>query len=174
MLSMLVAYDADGNIVATLDYMVARNEAGNAVGLLDFDAYEAAGGRLRDIWNVQGAAGSGTWPEWIGSKAHEFRVELEPRWKRSTSRAKRSDNRIRALVHKQSGLRRERTTTEAAIAQRIAKAAGGSADIRDLVGGPERPLVLDNEGRTISRAKASGTPKHLPVLDSVARGHRPG
>jgi hypothetical protein len=152
MLSMLVAYDSDGEVVATLDYMVARDEGGEPIGLIDFEAHERAGGKLRDLWEVAGAAGSGTWPEWLGQQAHAFRVKLEPGGKR-----------IAALVHRQAGRRRERAPLEAAIAERIAAAAGEAADLRDLVGGPDRPLRLDARGETAGRPPTAGTPKHLPI-----------
>lgn len=172
MLSMLIAYGAAGNVVATLDHLVARDPDGNVTGLIDFEAHELAGGKLRDIWDVDSAAGSGTWPEWIGARAHDFTVELGP------------DKRISALVHAKSGHRRERAAIEGAIRGRVAAAkaatpaAGdvrlthdpkqsgpGSVDIRDLVGGPTRPLVLDDNGRTVGRSPSpGGTPAGLPVI----------
>lgn len=151
MLTMLVAYDTDGNVIATLGHMVARDVEGHALGLVDFEAHESAGGRLRDVWDVQGAAGSGTWPEWLASRAHEFKVELSP------------DKRITALVHATSGHRRERTVLEAAIAA-VQPDEEGRRDIRHLVGGPNRPLVLDDQGKTVGRTVVSGTPAHLPVF----------
>ena len=152
MISALLAYDAAGNVVATLDHMVAHDDRGNVVGLLDFEAHELAAGKLRDVWDVQGAAGSGTWPEWLGSQAHAFRVELGP------------DKRISALVHAQSGYRRERVALEAAIAATPVR-EDGSRDIRRLVGGPGRPLILDEQGRTVGgQPVGTGTPAHLPVL----------
>lgn len=147
----LLAYAPNGDVIATLDYMVARDENGVAVGLLDFAAHEASGGRLREIWSVEGAAGSATWPEWLGGQAHAFRVEL-------------TGKKVTALVHKTSGHRRERAGIEAEIAKRIEQAAGKPADIRDVVGGPTRPLILDAEGKTAERSAQSGTPEHLPVV----------
>lgn len=144
MRSMLLAYDAEGNVVATLDYMVARNEAGDVVGMVDFEAHEIAGGELTDIWHNDAAAGSGTWPEWIGGRAHDFRVELEPGWSRSKPRGRRPDHRIRALVHRASDHRRERVAVEVKVEP--------GADIRDMIGAPDRPLQLDDEGRTIAMA----------------------
>ncbi|MGD0121098.1 MAG: hypothetical protein ABSC46_00885 [Candidatus Limnocylindrales bacterium] len=90
---MLLAYDADGNVVATLDYLLSQD------GGTDFKAHEAAGGKLRAIWEVSGAVGSGTWPEQLGSVAHGFKVELD------------KQKRIVALVDKTSGQRRERAAT---------------------------------------------------------------
>jgi len=121
------------------------------VGLVDFEAHEEAGGKFRQIWNVAQAAGSTTWPEWIGPRAHDFTVELD-------------GQRIAALVHKKSGHRRERAEIEAVIEDRIQKANGKPADIRDVVGGPNRPLLLDENGRTKARTKAK-----RPVLPVVSR-----
>lgn len=151
----LLAYDDSGSIVGTLDYCVARNDAGDVVGLVDFEAHELAGGKLRDIWLVSNATGSGTWPEWLGSQAHGFTVELHPQTKRIT-----------ALVHKVSGHRRERAAIEAAI-EAVQPDATGAKDIRHLVGGPNRPLALDENGQTLGpdhpRAP-KGTPPHLPLI----------
>ena len=76
MIGPLLAYDATGNIVATLDSMVARDADGNVTGLIDFAAHEAADGEHTDIWSVSDATGAKTWPEWLGGRAHDFRVEL--------------------------------------------------------------------------------------------------
>lgn len=142
MLTMLLAYDAAGDVIATLDYVVAKDADDNAIGLIDFETHELAGGEHTEIWQVTGAAGSKTWPEWIGGRAHEFRVELV---------GPPGAKRIGALVHKTSGHRRERAAIETAIAARIAEADGSPADIKDLVGGPTRPLSLDGSGRTTPR-----------------------
>ena len=53
----LVAYDADGNVVATLDVIVERNPSPR---LIDFDAHERAGRKLRELWDVEGAVRSET------------------------------------------------------------------------------------------------------------------
>ncbi len=128
---MLLAYDADGNVVATLDYVVQYADDGHPLGLVDFTAHEEQGGEHTEIWTVSNAAGSKAWPEYLGSRAHEYRVEkVGPPGKKH----------IGALVHKETGKRRERAAIEAAIAQRIADAHGAPADIRDIVGGPDRPL----------------------------------
>jgi hypothetical protein len=141
-MAMLLAYDVNGNVIATLDYLVHRDDQGRVIGLVDFDTYEQAGGEMTDVWTVEGATGSKVWPEWLGSRAQEFQVELdgEPGHKRAV-----------ALVHRESGERRERIAIEAAIAERIAAAGDQPADIRDIVGGPGRPLRLNDEGRTVSR-----------------------
>lgn len=147
----LIAYDAVGNVVATLEHMVAKDDEGRVIGLVDFAAHEAAGGRLSDIWQVSNAIGSGTWPEWLGPAAHGFTVVLA------------ADARIAQLVHKTSGFRRVRAQVEAAIAA-VPPDANGVRDIRAIVGGPGRPLTLDNRGRTIAAAATAGTPAHLPLV----------
>jgi hypothetical protein len=189
MLSMLLGYDDDGNVVATLDYMVARDDAGRVIGLVDFSAHEAAGGELLDIWVAHRASGSKVWPEWIGSAAHAFRVELE---------GDPGRKRIGALVHKTSGHRRERAPIEEEIKRRLERsrrevvslrnamrkhlrAEGASdpeadelaarvdpapVDLRDLLGGPDRPLQLDDRGRTRRKLPPKGTPSHLPMMGS--------
>jgi hypothetical protein len=50
----LIAYDADGNVVATLDKLVVRDDDGKPA-LVDFAAHEASGARLRDIWEASDA-----------------------------------------------------------------------------------------------------------------------
>ena len=154
MLSMLIAYDASGNVIATLDYMTVLNDDGDAVGLVDFEVHEDAGNNLTDVWQVSGAVGSGTWPEWIGGRAHDFKVE-------------RSGGKITALVHKTSGRRRERAAIQASINNRIEAAAGGPADIRDIVGGPDRPLNIDAEGRT--QPRITTTRPVLPMVSNLSR-----
>jgi hypothetical protein len=137
MLCQLLAYDAAGEVIGTLDYLVRYDAEGRALGLVDFAAHEEEGGEHTDIWRVSGAKGSKVWPEWLGGQAHAFRVEL-------TGPAGRK--RIAALIHKVSGHRRERATVEAAIRARILEAGDGPADIRDLVGGPDRPIRLSDDG----------------------------
>lgn len=160
MLGMLIAYDADGDVVATLDYMVAKDAQGDAVGLIDFGAHEDAGGELTAVWTVESAVGSKVWPEWLGARAHDFRVERDgPPGRR----------RITALVHRASGHRRERASIEAAIAECIRAAGAAPADVRDVVGGPDRPLLVDDEGRTIGRSPRGGTPASLPVATAAER-----
>lgn len=153
MLSMLLAYDDEGNVIATLDYLTSRDSEGNVIGLVDFDAHERAGGSMTDVWTVEGAAGSKVWPEWIGGRAHEFRVEKD---------GPPGNKRVVALVHKQSGHRRERSEIDQQIAKRIKEAGDNPADIRDIVGGPGSPLVLDEDGKTKPRKKPK--PTRLPFV----------
>lgn len=130
---MLIAYDASGKILATLESLVVRDKEGHVVGLADFAATEAAGPLRQTVWEVEGAVGSGTWPEWVSASG--YRVERD------------SEGRISALVHT-SGARRERASVEAAIAARIAAADGAPANIRDLVGGPGRLLRTPADAET--------------------------
>ncbi|MEA2538474.1 MAG: hypothetical protein QOF11_2708 [Chloroflexota bacterium] len=164
-IGMLIAYDVDGNVIATLDHAVIRDENDEPIGLVDFAAHEEAGGEHLDVWTVARedehgsrtlAKGSKVWPEWIGGRAHEFRVELE---------GPPGARRIAALVHRKSGHRRIRVDVEGAIAGRIEAAAGDLADIRDLVGGPDRHLTLDDRGRTVAKVKRA-----RPILPVLSRG----
>jgi len=153
MLSMLLAYNASGTVVATLDYVVSRDDEGNVVGLVDFAAHEEAGGEHTDIFVVSNATGSKVWPEWLGGRAHDFTVELA---------GPSGGKHIAALVHRTSGHRRERATVEANIALRIAVYDPEPADIRDLVGGPDRPLQLDDDGKV--KIKAPVVRPNLPLI----------
>lgn len=150
---MLIAYDAEYNVVATLDYVVSYDDTPERkpLGLIDFGAHEDAGGEMTDVWNVSGAAGSKVWPEWLGGQAYDFKVELV---------GPPGNKRIGALVHKASGYRRDRSSIESAIEERIS----GDGDLRDLVGGPNRPILLDETGR--SRARPAHTRPNLPVARS--------
>jgi hypothetical protein len=174
-LGMLIAYDEQGNIVAGRDFQVVYDEdTGEPLGMIDFLAAEAAGIPNTEFWNLQTfdyeivngkevavlrdpqpVRGSKAWPEWLGGRAVEFRVVL----------AGPPDNkRIVKLVHKKSGHERERAVIEAAIADRIAEAQRDNrpADIRDLVGGPDRPLFLDKDGKTGKKPKV--TRPNLPIV----------
>lgn len=223
MLRSLVAYDAQGNIVATLDHVVAQDDAGNVIGLVDFAAHEENGGSMREVWDVQrldqpvplGIAkqvlgrdpkpdeaitlspdhpwriahetvvGAATWPEWLGGAAYDFKVELDPAPGQARAR-------IAALVHKKSGHRRQRKDIEAAIAERtneakvVAQKQGQEqraflrakgvpeetvmeftdpphkVDLRDIVGGPKAPLLLDEDGKTMKRPKVERP--DLPIV----------
>lgn len=134
MMGMLLAYDATGRVVGTLDYLVRHDPDTKALlGLVDFIATEANGVALSpSVWTVDGAAGSVAWPEWLGPAAHRYRVERA--WVGGVHIAT-------ALVDDVTGERRERAPIMEAIADRIAAANGGAADLRDLVGGPDRPIL---------------------------------
>ena len=152
---MLLAYDADGNVIATLDYMIQYDDdpERTPLGLVRWDVHEEAGGEHTDIWQVEGAKGSKVWPEHLGGKAHDFRVELE---------GPAGGKHIAALVHRESGHRRARSTIETEISRRL-KVGHGTADIRDLVGGPTNALTLDDKGKTMQRPKI-----RRPVLPLAA------
>jgi len=150
---MLLAYDAAGNVVATLSHVVRYDDDGSPLGLVDFMAHEEAGGEHTAIWVASGAVGSKVWPEWLGARAHAFLVELT---------GPPGRKRISALIHRTSGYRRERDDVDAAIAARAGAAARGPVDLRDVVGGPDRPIALDDDGRTSPRRE---TPR--PALPLV-------
>jgi hypothetical protein len=102
------------------------------------------------VWNVPGAVASGTWPEWIGSRALDFRVVV-------------ATGRVDALIHRTSSKHRTRAGVETAIAERIEAAQEEApVDISDLVGGPDRPLMLDEDGDTLPRVEA--VQPDLPVV----------
>lgn len=155
MLSMLLAYDAAGNVIATLDYLVAHGEAGQVVGFIDFEAHELASGALLDVWNVSGAVGSGTWPEWLGVFAHNFRA------------VRGSDGRISKLIHQRSGLIRDRASIAAAVAA-VVPDVNGERDLRPILGGPTKPLQLDDQGRTV--VPVAATPPQLPMIGLTGNG----
>lgn len=151
MVGVLLAYDSDYNVIATRDWQVIYDEAGHPLGLADFERHELAGGEHTEIWTVsqtfdgveRPARGSKFWPEFLGPGAHDFRVELE---------GPPGAKRITALVHRESGHRRERSAFDAAVRDRIAATpAGEEPDLRAIVGGPNRPLPIDEHGRTAQR-----------------------
>jgi hypothetical protein len=164
---MVIIYNAAGDVIAHRDWMVIYDEMKMPIGLVDFAAHEEAGLPMTDVFyfgtEIDGvevaseAKGAKVWPEWI-DRPFDFRVELEgPPGKK----------RIAALVNKKSGYRRERAVVEAEIERRFfekraeAHAEGrdpAPADLRDLVGGPNMPLRLDDEGRTLGRALAPTLP----------------
>lgn len=140
---MLIAYTDTGEVIATLDYTVMYDDSPDRLplGLIHFSQHEEAGGSMLDVWEVAADGltikGSKVWPEYLGGAAQDFTVELD---------GPPGNKRISALVHKVSGHRRERAVIEAAIQARIDAAQGEPADIRDLVGGPDKPLLLDDRG----------------------------
>lgn len=151
---MLIAWDADGNIIATLDTLVYRDPAsGEAVGVVDMQTHEATGGRLRDIAEVEGAVQAGTWIEELGGQAHDFRVELDPEWTREDPA---HPFLVQALVHKSSRVKRKRADAEKRIlaALKEAQQRGEPLDLEPLIGvaqtrpdAPDRHLRLAPDGR---------------------------
>lgn len=172
---MLLAYDDDGNVIATLSHCVVYDpDTGEPLGLVDFMAHEAAGGEHADIWQVHGeiretdhpekppktwrAKGSKAWPEHLGGAAQMFKVELD---------GPAGGKNIEALVHRESGHRRERAALEQRVSARVAAKAGAEpANITDIVGGPDRPLLLDDSGRDRPKAKRVAK-KQLPFIGRI-------
>lgn len=171
MLGSLLAYDSNGVVIATLSHMVSQDENGNVTGLVDFEQHEINGDELTDIWKVDSAVGSKTWPEWLGSRAHEFKVELD---------GPPGRKRIKALIHvgrpeitddsgviapavPGSGHRRERSNIEKAIQDRIKNSNEPAVYIGDILGGPEKPITLDSEGKNAEKIKIV-----RPTLPSVS------
>lgn len=89
---MLIAYDHNGHVIATLDSLVTHGPDGPEAR--DFEAETEHVG----YFNVTGAKGSKHWPGELPN-VHSYRVELagEPGAKH-----------IAALVHRESGARIER------------------------------------------------------------------
>ena len=130
MSGMLVAYDAAGVIIATTSFAVSRDDDGNVLGVVDFQAHEDAGGDNLAIWKVGSAVGSKVWPEGLGGSAHQFRVELA---------GPAGNKHIAALIHKDSGHRRERA---AAIPGKVRlDDQGRNAPPRPKSNRPALPLV---------------------------------
>jgi hypothetical protein len=129
--SFMLAWDEFGHVIATCEQLVGTSPEG-VRGFVDAEAHERGGERMRRLWNVNGAVGSGSWPEFLGGKAHDFDVILD------------GDGLplITALVHRRSGHIRERSAIEAALA------VEGASRWR-ICGTPSEPLQVDDEGRTI-------------------------
>lgn len=148
----LLGYDRSGGIVTALDFLVWPDGEGG-YGLVDLAEAEASGMRLRHLWDVSGASGSCHWPEHLGERVHEFRVELD---------RSRSHPAVR-LVHRGSGHVRERAAIEAAAEQ----AQALPADLREaalaaVLGHPLRPLDLDPDGRTRAQPDRDPEPAAPP------------
>jgi len=90
----LIAWNEAGDILATLDGVWDGKDA------IDLAVAELSGRKLRTYWDVPGAVASGTWPEHLGSRSAEYRVE------------RAADGTIVALVHRQTGERRERSAVQ--------------------------------------------------------------
>lgn len=135
----LIAYDRSGNIVVSLDFLVLPDGEGG-FGLVDLEEAERTGIKLRGLWEVSGASGSAHWPEHLGERFHEFRVERDRRFALPARR----------LVHRLSGHVRHRDAIEAAVQQAKAGAHPDArhAAARAVLGHPHQPLTLDDHGRT--------------------------
>ena len=161
-----IAYDRAGNIVASMDHLAIPDETGR-VYAVDLIGCERAGVKLRDLWFVSGASGSTTWPEYLGERFHEFRVELDPT----------HPLRGRRLVHRRSGHVRDRESIELDIDRRkqAQKRSGRRVlDLRDFLGDAVHPLLLDDDGRTRTDADAHPPGRaivfHGSALQAEGRG----
>jgi hypothetical protein len=142
----LIAYDRAGNVFAWMDHLAIEDTDG-VVRAVDFVGCEREGVRLRTLWLVSGASGSTTWPEYLGDRFSEFRVELDAR----------APLRGRRLVHRGSGHVRDRESIELDIDRRKqAQRRSGrrTLDVRTFLGSPVRALSLDDDGRTRTDADA--------------------
>lgn len=135
-------------------------------------------------------AGAGTWPEFLADPC-SFRVDLRPG-------PKGGSHRVRALVHRVSGHRRDRAALGAEVQRRVdaslarvqerraerarVVAARGDADghpptdlmldaiepepvdVGDLFGGPDHPIRVDADGRTVEVVRRRGPRTRLPVV----------
>lgn len=99
-MSMLVAYKEDGEIIATLDFCVVRDNDGNVIGVIDFAETEASGTELTNIWRVDGAIGSGSVPEKMDSRIYNYKVEVDDAFTTKKARGERPERRIKRLVRK--------------------------------------------------------------------------
>lgn len=143
---VLLAYNADGRVVATLDYLSPVHPVTQEpLGRVDLALVEASGAKLRHLYMVEGAVGSGTWPEFLGVAAHDFYVVVDPSYR----------HRIRYLWHPESDHVRDREDIENAVAMEVVVAAeeGRPPDLSPLIGDIGRRLVVevDAEGRSTGR-----------------------
>lgn len=151
----LIAYDRSGNIVASMDHLAIEDDAG-VVRAVDFVANERAGVKLRNLWLVSGARGSTTWPEHLGHRFGEFRVELDPA----------HPLRGRRLVHRGSGHVRDRESIELDIERRKQaqrRAGRRTLDVRPFLGDAVTPLALDDHGRTRPKRDPNAPPPSVIV-----------
>jgi hypothetical protein len=96
-MAVLIAYDAAGRVIATLDHVIARDDAGAVIGLVDFAATEAAGVPLTNVWTVAGAVGSGHWPGELPAPPSALVVEVDPAFSIGKKPGKRPERRIRDI-----------------------------------------------------------------------------
>lgn len=167
---MFIAWDADGNIVATLDSLVTHDPAtGAMVGLVDMQTHEATGGRMREIAEVERAVGAGTWIEELGAQAHDFRVEVDPAWTRTNDKP----FAVVALVHKSSRVKRKRADAEKRVlaAVKVAQERGAAVDLEPAIGlastrpdAPDRHLRLGPDGRGAEPVSVAPVEPPFPLL----------
>jgi len=142
-LGMGLAYNAAGDVVATLDYLVRPEGIVDLVGLDEE-------GRLGEVFSVQGATGAGTFPAYLGAQAHDYRVI-------------QAAGKITALQHKTNGSRIERADIEARIIAKLEAEQGNpQINLTEVIGAPDRPLSLTTEGKL--RQRAVPVAAELPTL----------
>lgn len=155
----LVAYDRSGNITTVLEFLVLPDGEGG-YGLVDLEEAERSGLKLRELWEVSGASGSAHWPEHLGERFHEFRVERDRRFSLPARR----------LVHRRSGHVRDRAAIEAAVQEAKGRPREErAAALRAAIGHEFAPLDLDRDGRTAERQRDAEPPRGGPPLRVVRR-----
>lgn len=154
-----------------VDGVSPTNDYGEVLALVDFAAFEVAGGEntvthrlmVPDEDGVNTVRGSKVWPEWIGGAALQFRVELE---------GSPGARRISALVHKVSGYRRERVVLEAEIDRRIsvrrAEAEAKAVAIRSSM-----PVPRDVQGRFLPKLAVVVEAEPADIRDLVGGSDAP-
>ena len=170
-LGCVLYYDpASGEVAGVIDYQLAVDDDGNTTGIIDFEQMELDDLAPADFGMGVSRSGdptvfeSGFWPEWIGGQAQHFVVEWQP------PAAGKRRPRITALRHRVSGHRRVRAQIEAARQARWdATPKGQAVDMRDLIGTPTRPLVLDDTGRTKARPVTPPSTPRPPLLQPHGR-----
>lgn len=155
----LIAYDRSGNITTVLEFLVLPDGEGG-YGLVDLEETERSGLRLRGLWEVSGASGSAHWPEHLGERFHEFRVERDRRFALPARR----------LVHRRSGHVRDRAAIEAAVQEAKGRPLRErAAALRAAIGHEFAPLELDDTGRTRAKVERDAEPRGGPPLRVVRR-----
>lgn len=154
----LIAYDRSGNITTVLEFLVLPDGEGG-YGLVDLEETERSGLKLRTLWEVSGASGSCHWPEHLGERFHEFRVERDRRFSLPGRR----------LVHRRSGHVRDRAVIEAAVQQAKGRPREErAAALAAVLGHEHRALRLDAHGRT-AEPQRDAEPRGGPPLRVVRR-----
>lgn len=190
MLEMLIYYRADGSVAEVrrsqvmplwlakelgVAFIGARDETGESITTLegdvavfaDFAAQEEAGGALVDYGANSEATGSATWPEWLHARdVAACELEFEPGWSRHTARGARPAHRLRALVNKASGQRRDRREIEAAIEGRIA-GKRAEAETKAVAMRAGMPAWRDAQGRFLPKPQVAVEPEPADIGDLV-------
>lgn len=190
MLGMLIFYDVNGAVVEIRRSQImplwlvqelgvaalgVRDETGEFITtregevavVADFSSHEEAGGALGDYGSNAQAVGSATWPEWLHMRdVQACDLEFESGWSRHTPRGERPAFRLRALVNKASGHRRDRRDIEAAIEGRIA-AKRAEAEAKAAVMRAAMPARRDAQGRFLPRSPVVVESEPADIRDLV-------